>query len=219
MSDASGATDDLLLIFGAGGFGREVAWLATSVGHPAANLRFLVEPGYDTPPEVDDVAVLVLGEDEVAPDARCVVAIGDPSARQRAAALCRDAGLPFSRLVHPNVHMSSRVEVGAGGIVCAGSVLTTNVVLGQHVQVHVTCTIGHDVGIGDFTTITPGVNIAGNVVIGSGVYVGTGATVINGAPGDPLIIGDGAVVAAGACVTRSVPPGAMVAGVPAVRKR
>jgi acetyltransferase-like isoleucine patch superfamily enzyme len=81
------------------------------------------------------------------------------------------------------------------------------------------CTIGHDVVVGSYSTLSPGVHVSGNVRIGGNVFIGTGACIINGRASEPLTIGDGAVVAAGACVTRSVDPGAMVAGVPAIRKR
>lgn len=115
--------------------------------------------------------------------------------------------------------MSARVELGDGVVVCAGSVVTTNVSLGNHVHVNVSCTISHDVSIGDYTTLSPGVHVSGHVEIAEDVFVGTGANIINGSATTPLVIGKGAVIAAGACVTRPVEPGALVAGVPAVRKR
>lgn len=37
--------------------------------------------------------------------------------------------------------------------------------------------ISHDVVIRDYTTIAPGVNIAGNVTIGEGAYIGIGASI------------------------------------------
>ncbi len=56
-------------------------------------------------------------------------------------------------------------------------------------------------------------------MIERGAYIGAGASILNSSRDSPLVIGAGAVVAAGACVTRPVEAGAMVAGVPAVRKR
>lgn len=50
----------------------------------------------------------------------------------------------------------------------------------------------------------------GRVVIGRDVMIGANSTILPG-----VHIGDGAVVAAGALVSRDVPPGVMVAGVPA----
>ena len=111
------------------------------------------------------------------------------------------------------------VALGPGSVICAGSILTVNIEIGAHVHINLGCTIGHDAVIGNFSTLSPGVHVSGNVQIGERVYIGTGATLINGHANDPLVVGDGAVIAAGACVTRSVESGAMVAGVPAIRKR
>jgi acetyltransferase-like isoleucine patch superfamily enzyme len=52
------------------------------------------------------------------------------------------------------------------------------------------------------------------VTIGDNVWIGLRAIVLKG-----VTIGDGAIVAAGAVVTKDVPPGALVAGVPATVKR
>jgi acetyltransferase-like isoleucine patch superfamily enzyme len=52
------------------------------------------------------------------------------------------------------------------------------------------------------------------VVIEDDVWVCAGATILPG-----VTIGKGSIVAAGAVVTRDVPPGILVAGVPAVPKR
>ncbi|MET3652557.1 acetyltransferase-like isoleucine patch superfamily enzyme [Dyella japonica] len=100
-----------------------------------------------------------------------------------------------------------------------GTVITTNTAVGPYAQINAGCTVSHDVHLGEFSTLSPGVHVAGHVCIGRDVFVGTGANIINGRPDNLLSIGDGAIIAAGACVINSVEPGAMMAGVPATRKR
>ena len=208
-----------LRIFGAGGSGREIAWLAEQAWGERMELQFVVDhPRYLTGP-VNDIPVALLAELEPDDDARFVVALGDPEQRQRVASALAGAGHRPAVLVHPRAEMSRFVEIGAGTVVCAKSSITCNVSVGAHVHVNLACSIAHDVVLGDYTTLSPGVSLSGNVHVGRGVFIGTNACVINGKPGKPLRIGDGAVIAAGACVTRDVPANSLVAGVPAVVKR
>lgn len=208
-----------LYIFGAGGHGREVAWLADQIWAGNVEVVFLVDDAAYIRESVNGIPVRVVHDITVARDDGYVVAVGDAALRRRAAAACLAIGLQPVTLVHPRVEASRFVSMGAGSVVCAGSILTTDITLGEHVHVNVGCTISHDVHIGDFSTLSPGVHVSGHVQIGCDVLIGTGANIINGRAGAPLVIGDGAVIAAGACVTRSVEPGALMAGVPAVSKR
>ena len=195
-----------LYVFGAGGHGREIAWLAEQSWNGAVETVFLVDdPAYVTGP-VNGIPVRLVSDVAAVDGDRFVVAVGDAQLRRRAAAACLSAGLQPARLVHPRVEMSRFVSIGRGCVVCAGCILTTDVSLGEHVHVNLDCTISHDVVIGDFSTLSPGVHVSGNVQIGSDVFIGTGANIINGKAGTPLVIGDGAVIAAGACVTKSVEP-------------
>lgn len=210
---------DHLYIFGAGGFGRELAWLARERYGHGVGLAFVVDkPDFLTPP-VNGVEVKLLSDLVPKNEARFVVALGDPIDRERAVAKILGVGYQSASLVHPRVEMSSLVSMGDGVVICANTVLTCNIVLGNYVQINIACTVGHDVVIDDYSTLSPGVNVSGNVRIGRRVFVGTNACFINGNAREPLIVGDDAVIAAGACVTQSVEANAMVAGVPAVRKR
>jgi len=73
--------------------------------------------------------------------------------------------------------MDKNVIIGKGSIICAGAVLTTNVKVGDHSQINLNSTIGHDTIVGDYFTCAPGVNISGNCCIGRDVYIGTNASV------------------------------------------
>lgn len=208
-----------LYVFGAGGSGRETAWLAREVYGSEIQIAFLVDSQWKTADSVNDIPVRDI--ESLAPHAESgyVAAIGSSVDRQRAVGKCEKLGLRPVSLVHPKAVLSPWVVVGDGTIICAGTVITTNVVVGRHVQVNIGCTVSHDVRIDDFATLSPGVHIAGNVWIQRDVFLGIGVSIINGAAGNPLVIGEGAVVAAGACVTNSVNRNALVAGVPAVTKR
>jgi sugar O-acyltransferase (sialic acid O-acetyltransferase NeuD family) len=212
-------TQTLVAIYGAGGFAREVAWLARVCGGGDRQVQVVCFVD-DDPSRHGEVlnGIPVLGLQAARreyPTARIVSGIGNPAARERVMTAAAAVGFEFLTLVHPRTEMSEYVELGPGTVICAGCTLTTNVALGRHVQINLDCTIGHDVRMDDYATLAPGVHISGWVHIGRRAYLGTGACVINGTAKSPLVIGEDAVIAAAACVVRTVPPGITVWGVPA----
>lgn len=208
-----------IAVYGAGGFAREVAWLVQS-----CNVN---EPVYDVVCFIDDnpathgtlinriPSMSLESARRQFPEAAVAIGVGAPQTRQKIAEKVAAAGFSFATIVHPRTEMSEWIEIGEGAVICAGNILTTNITLGRHVQINLDCTIGHDVVMGDYTTLAPGVHVSGCVHFGQRVYVGTGAVIINGTQEAPIMIGDDAVIGAGACVTKSVAPGLTVVGVPA----
>lgn len=202
-----------ILVYGAGGMGREVSWLATDCGYA---VRCYVDDRAKPGQQVAGLPVLdVQTARSMFGDAVIALGIGSSGGREQATAAARAAGFEIATLVHPSVLHSARVQIGEGSVICAGTILTTDVVIGDNVQVNLHCTVSHDVILEAFCTLAPGVQLSGSVRVGRRVHLGAGAIVINGTPGDPITIGEDATVGAGACVTRSIPPGTTVAGVPA----
>ena len=201
-------------IYGAGGFAREVAWLAESSDLDV--VCFIDDDPHQRGKTLNGIPVIGLEDaKEQYPDASLVVAVGSPQVREKMAKKAADWGFSFAKIIHPRVERSRWIEVGDGTVIAAGNILTTNIRLGKHVQINLDCTIGHDVIMEDYATLAPGVHISGWVRLGKRVYVGTGAVIINGTKEAPLVIGDDAVIGAGAVVTKSVPTGVTVVGVPA----
>lgn len=139
-----------------------------------------------------------------------VIGIGAPAARKMIADKLDAAGRPAVSVIHPDTTFGSQVRTGAGVVVCAGTRVTTNIVLERHVLVNQNVTIGHDSKIGAFSAINPGANISGDVVIGAGVLIGAGAVVLQG-----IEIASGVTVGASACVTKNVDASTTVIGIPA----
>ncbi len=213
-------TMNKLAIYGAGGFAREVNLIAEEMErHDLLEVvGFVSDNG--GPDTLHDKPVLSFDSlREQHPDATIVIAIGDPKTRTTIAAKVANAGMRFARLCDIATRVSRRSAIGEGSIICAGSIITVDVEIGKHVHINLNCTVGHDVKIGDFTTISPGVHVSGNVVIGERVFIGTGANIINGKPGKPLRIDSDAIIAAGATVTSDCGSNALYAGVPAVLKK
>ena len=108
----------------------------------------------------------------------------------------------------------SNVEIGAGCVIGARAVLTSQVKLGCHVVIGVGAIVSHDVELEDFATLAPGVILTGAVRVGRAAELGAGATVIPGRS-----VGAGAVVGAQAVVVDDVAAKSVVVGVPAAPVR
>lgn len=208
-----------LYVFGTGGHGREVAWIAETAWRSVPEIVFLVNDPRYLEPRVDGHDVRLFDDEELPTDSRFVVALGDPADRRRIVGKFDARSARATTIIAANVARSERVAVGEGSVIFPGCVVTTAVTLGRHVHVNAGCSVSHDSVIGDFSSLSPGVHVAGNVRIGEGVFVGIGASVSNGRVGNPILVGDRSVIAAGACVLGSVEPDSMVAGVPAQKKR
>jgi sugar O-acyltransferase (sialic acid O-acetyltransferase NeuD family) len=210
------ATAYELIIVGAGGHAREVAWVAREATQPW-NVRGLL----DDRPELAGCTVggePVLGtiDDWIRyPQARFVVAIGDPRVRRTVVDRMRRQGQPtFAVLVHRSVVHSPSVSLAEGTMVMAGCVLSTDIEVGRHVILNQSTTVAHDCRIDDFCTLAPRVALSGNVSLGESVEVGTGACVRQG-----LRIDQGALVGMGSVVTRAIPTAEVWFGNPARLQR
>lgn len=71
------------------------------------------------------------------------------------------------------------INIGKGSVICAGTILTSNITIGDFSQINLQNTISHDCNLGDFFTTAPGVNISGNVNSGHFNYYGTNCAIKN----------------------------------------
>jgi sugar O-acyltransferase (sialic acid O-acetyltransferase NeuD family) len=190
-------------IIGAGGFGREVYWSLDFMER--INTVFFVDDKY-----WDGKNDLILPLSNFNPNEyEVVIAVGDP--RDRFDMVQR---LPKETKYFTHIHKSVQIlgddiEIGEGSIICAGTIITTNVKLGKHTHLNLQTTIGHDCEIGNYFTTAPGAKISGNCKIYSCVYVGTNASIK-----EKLSIHSFTTIGSNAAVVKNIEESGTYVGVP-----
>ncbi len=211
-----------LVIIGAGGFAREVKWLAREISESKNSPQSFEFLGYVisdmNQASAQDSREEILGDfgwlhDH--PDSFDCLAMGIGNAAPRlkvADELEIDFGPEFwPALVHPSALMDSDSATIAHGVqICANVVGTVNLKFEPFAMVNLACTIGHEAVLGRACTLNPTVNISGGVQIGAGSLIGTGAQILQ-----YLTVGEKAIVGGGSVVTKSVPDATLVVGIPA----
>ena len=154
-------------IIGAGGFAREIA---AALGLP--NIKFFVDDEYMKAESG------IYGLSQFDPEKyEVVVAVGDPTDKANIVKRL-PKNTKFFTFIDPTSQIhGSDVTIGEGSIICAGTIITTNVKIGKHAHLNLLTTIGHDTQIGDYFTTAPGVKISGNCNIKNRVYFGTNSSI------------------------------------------
>lgn len=205
-----------LVIIGAGGFGREVAWLVDDINEVNKEwnlLGFIDDNEENHGNELNGYKILggfkyLNNKDNI----YYVCAVGNAKTRKKIVEeKCSQYNIKPATLIHPSVIMSKEYnEIGEGCIICAGSIITVNARISNHIIINLDCTIGHDVVMNDYITVYPSVNISGNCNIGETSEIGTGTQIIQGKS-----IGDSTIIGAGSVVVKNIEGNCTAVGVPA----
>lgn len=198
-----------LVIYGAGGFAREIAWILDRLNSNKQTWELMcyIDDDPNTHSSLINGIEIISFEDARIRygGSKFIAGVGNPNGRAFVAKKIIKQNCELATIIDPSVYISHHNVIGKGCIIQIGCVLTTNIVVGDHVLLNGVLTIGHDVKIGDYTTIGPGTNISGWVHIGSNVMIGAGVTISNGTKEKPLIIGNNAIIGIGSCVMKDVP--------------
>ncbi len=202
-----------IVIFGAGGLGKEVLELIHQINKKELtwNILGFFDDTKEVGTEVNGFKV-VGGLQELRYSAcqNLVIAIGNQAVRAK---LIREFSIhkTLPSLIHPSVIIpDAYISIGLGSIIGAHVFLSVNVSIGSGVLLNVGCSIGHDVEIGDYCTVNPGARVSGSVKIGELSFIGVGAILNNN-----ILIVSEVKVGAGAVVLKSVEKKSTLFGNPA----
>lgn len=188
-----------IVIIGAGGIGREVAWIIeeiNEVNHTWNIIGFVDEDSEIWGKELNGYKVLgglnILEKLESKPEV--IVAIANCVVKKDIVARLNDK-FDFATVIYPSVRVSKYIEIGQGTIIYPGVILTVNTKIGNHVLISGNCGIGHDTVIGDFSSVLWGSYFSGFDVVGEECFIGVGTKVSQGVRvADRRVISTGSIV-------------------------
>jgi sugar O-acyltransferase (sialic acid O-acetyltransferase NeuD family) len=204
-----------LLIYGAGGAGRELAYALSLDSNSEAAWRvagFIDDTEHYKGKTINGIPVLGGIEYLMNYSGNVVVTIVEnPLIRQQLILKIRENDkIIFPLIVSAKANVSPYVEFGEGCIVSPLNFVQPNIKIGKFVWLNGGNRIGHDSMIGDYTTVYSAVLIGGGVSIGKQCVIGSGAIILPN-----VKIGDGSIIGAGALVNKNIPQNVIAAGVPA----
>ncbi len=198
-----------LIIIGAGGFAKEVAW---TVGR--MNMR---TPTFKVVGICDDAAERQRGEwagapltgpvevtaarlaaESVCPCFHC--AVGDNFKRKAVVARALQAGWVPASVIDPSALVAPGARVAEGAYLGAGCVVSADVRIGAYALLNFQVTVGHDAVLGAYVQACPGVRVSGWCEIGEGALLGSNAVIVQ-----TRKMGAWSVLGAGTVAFRDIP--------------
>lgn len=203
-----------IYIFGSAGFAREVYSICERL-YISVDAFVDVKEGGFMGGYIGDIPII--SENKYDINKPVVVAVGNPSLREKIVnkILTKNSATDFPILIDPSAQILSprSVFINRGTIICAGSILTCDIVLGEFTNLNLGTTIGHDCKLDSYFTTAPLVAISGFVKTGKKVYFGT-----NSSCKENINITDNVTIGMGGIVTKNITESGVYIGVPVDKK-
>ena len=203
-----------MLIFGAKGLAKEVLEVSLEK-ESRKDIVFYDDISTDLPDRLYNEFRILRTLDQARTyleneDQRFVLGLGGPMLRQAIFdKFVGIGGIPYTLISSTSRIGSFGVVIDEGVNVMLNSVITNDVKIEKGALINQIASIGHDVEIGEFVEVCPGVAISGHCKIGKLSFLGTNCTILPN-----VKIGERVIVGAGSVINRDIPDGCTVVGVP-----
>ena len=192
-----------IAIYGAGGFGREVACILDKINE--------IEPTwhlvgfFDDNPElkgqmISHYAPCLGGIDELNTydkEIGITITIGSPKTVETVVAKISNPNVTYPNIIHPNFVMADEVtfHIGKGNIIQRDCKVSCDVTLGDFNVLNGNTAMGHDVNVGSYNVFMPAARISGQTNIGDRNFFGVGCIVLQQMKiGNEIKLGAGSVL-------------------------
>ena len=194
-----------IIIVGAGGFGRELLqWIKDiNSASPTWEIAGFIDDDPDALSEVEcDYGVIGSIRDwQPKDDEVFALALGNPATKEKIVAAMKAKGAVFTPVIHPTATLTAFSKYGEGLIMFPYAKLSVNSAVGDFVTI-LSSGIGHDVYVGDYSTISGMCSILPNVKLGKRVFLAANVAITY-----DVKVGDDAYLGVGSIVLKDVAAG------------
>jgi sugar O-acyltransferase (sialic acid O-acetyltransferase NeuD family) len=199
-----------LLLVGAGGFGKEIAWVVQALSE--WNVIGFADDGRPAGGTFAGFPLLGSVEHVLSTQApawfHCSIGRNDVRERMFQQFLAR--GWNAATLVDPSSEVAPDAALSEGCYIAPGAIVGPCSRIGRGAIINFHVSVAHDSQVGDFVHACPGARISGNCQIGARALLGSNCVIHPGAK-----VGIGSTVGAASFALTNVPDGRTVIGVPA----
>lgn len=208
-----------IVIYGAGGFGKEIACLIRLINEkvPQWNIIGFLDDNQDLKGTANEYGTILGGAEWLnlydKPIA-VAIAVGSPKAVESIANKISNPKVEYPNLYAPTVTFLDKnsLKIGKGNILCTNCSISCNVIIGDFNMFNSYITVGHDAEIGNYNVVMPSCNISGGVKMGNANFLGVQSVVLQ-----YIKIGNNTRVGANSVIMRKTKDGYLYIGNPAKR--
>lgn len=191
-----------IAIFGAGGFGKEVACLIKQINEvkPTWNIIGYFDDGKEKGSQISHYGKVLGGVAEIncfPKELAIAIAIGNPKSLRGVRERIVNDKIYFPNIIAPTFVVSDPMtfSVGEGNIIGNGCAVSCDVSIGNYNIFNADIVMGHDAKVGNFNVIMPDIRISGEVTIGDENLIGVGSIILQQVKiGNRVHLGAGAVL-------------------------
>lgn len=208
-----------IAIYGAGGFGREVACILNKINEKKSEWKMVgfFDDGKKQGEQISHFGDVLGGINEVNswPDPLSVAfAVGNPQILKTLVEKITNRNIEYPNIIHPEVFFADPItlKMGIGNVITRGCSFSCDVTVGSFNQMNSISSLAHDCVLGSYNVLMPLVRVSGGTEIGDCNFFGINAVVLQN-----IKIGNNTKIGAGSLVVRKTKDNSLYIGNPARR--
>lgn len=209
-----------IAIYGAGGFGKEVASMILNkinALEPTWHIVGFFDDGIASGTEISHFGKCLGGLEVVnnwPTPLSIAFAIGSSSTLKNLVSNIDNSNIDFPNLIHPNCDFADleSVKMGRGNVIMKNVTFSCDVTIGDFNQFNSLSALAHDVKVGSFNIFMPLTRVSGETVIGDSNFFGINSIILQ-----QIKIGNETRIGANSVLMTKTKDGSLYMGNPAMR--